>query len=126
MLDEVLIKQIEEFCRLNHIQDVDKVINRCLRDGFNILKYGLTPNDNKRIEMGLKNNLKEFYEESKESTEQADSATDTEPKPVERKKAGRKNAKKQSTEQKEDSKPEQEETKPVIKRRQIKIIKKDA
>jgi len=49
-MDESLVKEIKEYCKLNNIEDIDRFINSCLRKGFNILKYGLSPIDNFKIE----------------------------------------------------------------------------
>jgi len=37
-------EEIEEYCKLNNIDNVDDVINKCLKQGFDILKYGYFPN----------------------------------------------------------------------------------
>lgn len=46
-------KEIEGFCKLNGLDDVDAVIDECLRCGFDILKYGVSPQDNFNIERQL-------------------------------------------------------------------------
>lgn len=123
MLDKILLGQIEEFCRLNNIQDVDKVVNRCLMDGFNILKYGLDPIDNKNIELGLKNNLNEFYEKHQKPAGVTKHQKDSEPRPMETREVVKENVKEHINKQEKDVKSEQEEKKPVIKRRRIKVVK---
>jgi hypothetical protein len=34
-------KSVQEYCKLNNIEDVDKFITKCYTEGFNIKKYGL-------------------------------------------------------------------------------------
>lgn len=41
-----LEKEIKDFAKLNEVQDIDNFIIECLRDGFNIAKYGYSPVDN--------------------------------------------------------------------------------
>jgi hypothetical protein len=45
MIDESLYKEIEKYCKLNEIQDVDGEINSMLRIGFNVSRYGTSPMD---------------------------------------------------------------------------------
>ena len=52
-MDDKLIQEITNFCKLNDIEDVEKQINACLRKGFNILKYGTSPIDNYKIEKNI-------------------------------------------------------------------------
>lgn len=52
-MDDKLIKEITEFCKLNNIEDIDGQINACLRKGFDILKYGTSPIDNYKIEKNI-------------------------------------------------------------------------
>ena len=43
MINDKLYQEIKEYCELNNIEDIDKEINRLLRIGFNIEKYGVSP-----------------------------------------------------------------------------------
>ena len=43
MLKETLIEEIKEYCQLNKIDDVDIFINKILKQGFNIAKFGNAP-----------------------------------------------------------------------------------
>lgn len=43
MINSDLVKQIDEYCKLNNITDINKYINQLLRDGFNVAKYGSGP-----------------------------------------------------------------------------------
>ena len=39
------LKSVQEYCKLNNIEDVDKFISKCYTEGFNIKKYGLLGDD---------------------------------------------------------------------------------
>jgi len=39
------LKSVQEYCKLNNIEDVDKFITKCYTDGYNIQKYGLLGDD---------------------------------------------------------------------------------
>jgi hypothetical protein len=43
------LKSVQEYCKLNNIEDVDKFVSKCYTDGFNILKYGLLGDDSEKI-----------------------------------------------------------------------------
>lgn len=43
------LKSVQEYCKLNNIEDVDKFITKCYLDGFNISKYGLLGDDKEKI-----------------------------------------------------------------------------
>ena len=45
--------EIEDYCVLNNISDVDGFINKCLLNGFNIERYGLSPSDNVKKQNGV-------------------------------------------------------------------------
>lgn len=42
LINDTLLKEIQEYCNLNE-EDVNKTINKALRDGFTTLKFGPTP-----------------------------------------------------------------------------------
>lgn len=102
-LDDKLEKEITDYCSLNNIEDIRDFSLRCLKQGLNILKFGVSPLDNKEREA---HGIKDF--------------TDT--------KAHEKPKKKASTKSVAESKVEtpkiSEEPKKTV-RRGIKIIKKD-
>ena len=50
MVNKELLEEIEEYCKLNKL-DVKKTLNKALRGGFTILKFGSTP-------MSAKNEIK--------------------------------------------------------------------
>ena len=43
------LTSVQEYCKLNNIEDIDKFIIKCYTDGFNILKYGLLGNNSEKI-----------------------------------------------------------------------------
>jgi hypothetical protein len=43
------LKSVQEYCKLNNIEDVNKFITKCYTEGFNIKKYGLLGNDSEKI-----------------------------------------------------------------------------
>ena len=43
------LKSVQEYCKLNNIEDVNKFISKCYVDGFNIKKYGLLGDDSEKI-----------------------------------------------------------------------------
>ena len=43
------LKFVQEYCKLNNIEDVNKFISKCFTDGFNISKYGLLGDDSGKI-----------------------------------------------------------------------------
>lgn len=54
-LKPMLCKAIDEYCKLNGIDDVNAFANRCATQGFNIVKFGLSPKDNiERENNGIK------------------------------------------------------------------------
>jgi len=48
-LTSTQLKSVQEYCKLNNIEDVDKFITKCYTEGFNIKKYGLMGNDSEKI-----------------------------------------------------------------------------
>jgi hypothetical protein len=43
------LTSVQEYCKLNNIEDVNKFISKCYVDGFNIKKYGLLGDDSGKI-----------------------------------------------------------------------------
>ena len=43
------LKSVQEYCKLNNIEDVDKFISKCYVNGFNISKYGLLGDNTEKI-----------------------------------------------------------------------------
>ena len=66
-LKPMLCKAIQEYCELNGIDDINNFANRCATQGFNIVKYGLSPADNiKRENNGIKDLKNESRKKRKE------------------------------------------------------------
>ena len=54
-LKPALCKAIDEYCKMNNIEDINAFANRCATQGFNIVKFGLSPKDNiERENNGIK------------------------------------------------------------------------
>ena len=84
-----LEKDIKDFAKLNEVQDIGNFVIECLRDGFNIAKYGYSPIDNfKKENKPFKN--EDYVEEKIESKRKVERIEET---PIER------------TEQQEEVKP---------------------
>lgn len=45
-LPRILEKDVIEFCNMNNITDINDFIVKCFRNGYNIVKFGLSPKDN--------------------------------------------------------------------------------
>lgn len=98
------------FVKLNQIEDVNGFLTGCLRDGFNIAKYGYSPKDN-------------FNKENKPfKVENYDSKEESNIEGVERKETKRRGRpRKDSQTIEESSKPKEEEI--VKPKKKITIIK---
>ena len=46
-------EEIEKYCNLNSINNIDDFINDCLTIGFNVKKYGYSPQNNFNIEQNI-------------------------------------------------------------------------
>jgi len=42
-------EELEKYCKLNNIEDIDNLIHQCFITGFNIEKYGPTPMGQKKV-----------------------------------------------------------------------------
>ena len=42
------LKAVQEYCKLNNIEDVEKFISKCFTSGFNTTKYGLLGDDSQK------------------------------------------------------------------------------
>jgi len=46
------LKSVQEYCKLNNVDDVNKFITKCFTEGFNIKKFGLLSGDSgKQVEI---------------------------------------------------------------------------
>lgn len=59
-------KEIEIFCRLNKIDDVESFREECLKQGFNIIKYGISPQDNFKKENNINDIVKDDVRDKSE------------------------------------------------------------
>jgi hypothetical protein len=50
-LTDSQLKSVQEYCKLNNIEDVDKFISKCYTEGFNIKKYGLLGDDSGKTDI---------------------------------------------------------------------------
>ena len=109
-----LCKAISEYCELNNIEDINAFANRCATQGFNILKYGMSPGDNINRE---NNGIKDFKDESRKKRKEQSTVS-----------RERKDKEQENTspilQGKEESRPT-EEAKSNVTVRKIRIIKKD-
>ncbi len=48
-LPKKLKKEIDDYCKLNDIKDVQEFVNKVLKDGFDIERYGLLDNNQPKI-----------------------------------------------------------------------------
>ena len=94
---------------MNEIEDINAFANRCLSQGFSIVKYGVSPSDNKERE---ENGVKDF---KKKRIEKADGKNQEEPTSEERSGGNSKE---------EEVKPTEEKKEPAVTVRKIQIIKK--
>ena len=49
-IDNKLTSKIEEYCHINGIEDIHNFALSCLKEGFNITMFGVSPMDNKKRE----------------------------------------------------------------------------
>lgn len=68
-------KEIETFCRLNKIDDVESFREECLRQGFNIIKYGISPQDNFKKENNIGTIVKD--DDGEEKRDKSEHVNDT-------------------------------------------------
>ena len=108
-----LESDIMNFVKINEIEDINGFLVNCLRDGYNIIKYGTSPKEN------FKNENKPLnIEEYETNTEKSDS----EGIQAEQKKDVKPTKKRTST-RKEDSKQIEEREEPIKPKKKIQIIK---
>ena len=49
-IDNKLTSKIEEYCHISGIEDINNFALNCLKEGFNITMFGVSPIDNKKRE----------------------------------------------------------------------------
>ena len=61
-INPTLEKSIRSYCEFNGIEDINAFANRCAMQGFNIVKFGVSPKDNiDRENNGIKDFKKRYY-----------------------------------------------------------------
>ena len=55
--EDKLYNEIKEYCNLNGIDDVEAFSYKCLLDGFNIVRYGMSPSDNIKKQNNVSNDV---------------------------------------------------------------------
>ena len=119
-VNQTLEKQLRQYCELNEIEDINAFANRCLSQGFNIIKFGISPKDNvERESKGIKDIKKnnKLTNIPKNGTEETDIKDLVGAQGVVAEAAN-------TSESKEESKP-REERKEGVTVRKIRIIKKN-
>ena len=114
-VNQTLERQIRQYCELNEIDDINAFANRCLSQGFSIIKFGTSPRNNvERENKGIKDISKDEYKKQ------------TKPSREEETKRGVEETVKESTKEREEIKKEEEvkEVKTPVTIRKIQIIKK--
>ena len=109
-INEIVINTIKDYCELNEIEDINAFANRCLSQGFNIVKFGISPKDNVERET---NGIKDIKKTN--GKKEVDIKGVEEQPTIEREES--------TTVKKEESKPT-EERKENVTVRKIRIIKK--
>ena len=66
MINEKLLKEITQYCEFNNIEDVEKEVNRLLRIGFSVERFGVAPFKREYVEQIDKKPIKEEVIEVKE------------------------------------------------------------
>ena len=68
-VNQTLEKQIRQYCEMNEIEDINAFANRCVAQGFAIVKFGVSPKDNfERENNGIKD-IKKNESRKKRNTE---------------------------------------------------------
>jgi hypothetical protein len=116
-INPTLEKSIRSYCEFNGIEDVNAFANRCAMQGFNIVKFGVSPKDN----IDRENNGIKDIKKNASSTKKKESRTEDERK--QEKKYPSRLVGGDGEEPKEESKPI-EERKEKITVRRIQVIKK--
>lgn len=113
-INPTLENNIRKYCELNEIEDVNAFANRCAMQGFNILRYGISPKDNITREInGIKDISKDELKKKKQ-----------EPQRTEDVKLERTEVEEKRDSDKEEKVEPTEERKTNVTVRRIKVIKK--
>ena len=105
-LPRQLEDEIKKFCEVNNVTEYNNFFVSCIRNGFNIAKYGFNPMDN-------------FRKENKPfKIDEIDIRPKEEDEPIEKGESNR------SDEEKENVKPKKERENVIKQKKTIKVIKK--
>ena len=116
-VNQTLERQIRQYCELNDIEDINAFANRCLSQGFSIIKFGTSPIDNiERENKGIKDLSKDEY---KRQTKQ-----ETKPSREEETKRVVEETTERESSKGEEIKEKEEELKTPVVVRKIRVIKK--
>lgn len=111
-INSTLEKSIRSYCEFNGIEDINAFANRCAMQGFNIVKFGVSPKDN----INRENNGVKDIKKNASSTKKKEPPREDKREQKEQETVGRE-------ELKEESQPI-EEKKENVTVRKIRIIKK--
>ena len=120
-LKPTLCRAIQEYCELNGIDDINNFANRCATQGFNIVKYGLSPADNIKRE---NNGIKDLKNESRKKGKEQPGVSREEKRSEEKEDTGTIVQGKEESSEENKSKLDTGVTKPVTVRK-IRVIKKN-
>jgi hypothetical protein len=113
-VNQTLERQIRQYCELNEIDDINAFANRCLSQGFSIIKFGTSPRDNVEREInGIKDLSKDEYKKQTKPSREEESKRRVE-------ETVKEPTKKENMEEKEEIK----DVKTPVTVRKIQIIKK--
>ena len=116
-INPTLEKSIRSYCELNEIEDINAFANRCAMQGFNIVKFGVSPKDNIDRENNGVKDIKKNATNGKKKESRTEDERKQEKKYPSRLVGG------DGEEPKEESKPV-EERKEKVTVRKIQVIKK--
>ena len=113
-VNQTLERQIRQYCELNDIDDINAFANRCLSQGFSIIKFGTSPIDNiERENKGIKDLNKDEYKKQMQSNSSREEESKRAAEEIDERESSTK-----------ESVKEKEEKTPVVVRK-IRVIKKN-
>ena len=113
-IDKGILVKIKSYCELNGIEDISGFVNKCIMQGFNIVRYGISPSDNSNREIyGIKDFNDKVINEDKEDVKGEDVGEQNESNQIEKSGKNKKEVK------------SSKEGKEQIKTKKIRIIKKE-
>ena len=115
VFNDKLINDIIDYCKENGIEDVERFANRCTKQGFNIIRFGISPKDNlERQNKGIKD-----FENYEDNQFEKDTSGQAESKISERESNEKDNER--------ETRVEERTIEPVrvVKQKKIRVIKKE-